>query len=364
MYIFEKENWTEFTYDTDQLIGLLSKVRNLQGRLFGTLSGMGFEFQNETILENLTLDIVKSSEIEGEILNQEMVRSSVARNLGLEISGLIESDRNVDGMVEMMLDAVTKHNNDLTEDRLFAWHSALFPTGRSGMLKIIAGNYRDDNKGPMQVISGAYGRETIHYQAPDAKTLKNEMEHFLNWVNSKAEIDPVIKAGIAHFWFVSLHPFEDGNGRIARAVTDMMLARADNSGIRYYSMSTQIRKERNHYYDILEFSQKADNDLTKWLQWFLECLYNSLLESEIKLTKVIQKANFWNINSGVVLNQRQIKIINKLLSGFEGNLTTSKYAKICKCSPDSALRDIQDLIEKNVLIKSESGGRSTNYLLK
>ncbi|VAW11412.1 Fic domain protein, PA0574 type, partial [hydrothermal vent metagenome] len=331
--------------------------------------------RQEAVLETITLEVVKSSEIEGEILNSEQVRSSIARRLGMEIGGLVPSDRHVDGVVEMMLDATQKFDKKLTQDRLFGWHAALFPAGRSGMYKIIVGAWREDSHGPMQVVSGSVGRERVHYEAPEARRLKSEMKEFLKWFNalskgSVGDLDPVIKSAIAHLWFVTLHPFEDGNGRIARAIADMQLARADGSRERFYSMSVQIRQERNDYYNILEKMQKSTNvtkdgiDITSWLEWFLGCLNRALDTTENTLDNVFKKARFWQSQPVGSINKRQEKIINKLFEGFEGKLTSSKWAKISKCSQDTALRDILDLVEKDVLVKDSGGGRSTSYSLK
>ena len=363
VYIYEKEGWPNFKWDIEKLLPLLGKVRNYQGRIVGKMESLGFELRDEAILDTLTLDVIKSSEIEGEILNAEQVRSSIARRLGMNIAGLIPSDRDVEGVVEMMLDATQNFKNQLTKERLFDWHSALFPTGRSGMYKIIVGNWRDDSTGPMQVVSGALGKEKIHFQAPEANLLDKEMNLFLEWINNDNLEEPVIKAGVAHLWYVTLHPFEDGNGRIARAITDMLLTRSDGIPQRFYSMSAQIRTQRKEYYEILEKTQKGSIDITSWLEWFLSCLLNALNNSEVVLRKVIFKHNFWNKNSVKLQNERQRLILNKLLDGFDGNLTSSKWAKIAKCSQDTALRDIQDLMDKSILRKSDSGGRSTNYEL-
>jgi Fic family protein len=362
-YIYQNADWPHFGWDADALIVSLGEVRNIQGRLLGKMGSLGFDLKSEAILKTLTLDILKSSEIEGEILNQDQVRSSIARHLGLNISGLVASDRNMDGLVEMMLNATQNFDKPLTKERLFGWHSALFPAGKSGMYKVITGNWRDDSTGPMQVVSGAMGKERVHYQAPEAGRIENEMELFISWFNEEQTLDPVIKAGLAHFWFVTIHPFEDGNGRIARALTDMLLARADGSSQRFYSMSAEIRKERNEYYMILEKSQKGTLDITGWLSWFLICLKNSLVATDQILAKVLNKHQFWNKNASVILNERQTLLINILLDGFDGKLTSTKWAKITKCSNDTALRDIQDLIIKNILKKAPEGGRSTSYEL-
>ena len=360
-YIHEQSEWPNFIWDSNKLLTLLTKVRNLQGRVVGRMGALGFELQNQANLEIITQDVLKSTEIEGELLNPEQVRSSVARRLGLEVSGLVHSERSVDGVVEMMVDATENFTKPLSKSRIFAWHNALFPTGLSGMYKVIVGKWRDDSTGPMQVVSGPMGKEKVHYQAPDAKLLESEMDSFFEWINDNQDIDSVFKAAIAHLWFVTIHPFEDGNGRIARAITDMLLAKSDNQSYRFYSMSSQIRIERKQYYDILEQTQKGELDITKWLEWFLSCLLNALESSETILERIIFKHSFWNTNSTKIKNDRQTKILNRLLDGFEGKLTSSKWAKIGKCSQDTAARDIQDLIEKNILYKLPGGGRSTGY---
>lgn len=363
MYIHNKTNWTDFTWDNKKILLKLSETRNLQGKLLGRMESLGFDLQNEAILNTLTLEIVKSSEIEGEILEQQQVRSSVARRLGIDIAGAIESERHVDGIVEMMLDATQRYNIPLTKERLFAWHSALFPTGWSNLFRIIVADWRKNTKGSMQVVSGALGREQIHFEAPAAERVNAEMEKFLDGIENETEIDPVLKAAISHLWFITIHPFEDGNGRITRAITEMMLARSDKSIKRFYSMSAQIRAERNQYYAVLESTQNGNQDITEWILWFLECLQSALNSSYDVLQKVFQKAEFWKTHSNTILNERQQKMINKLLDGFTGKITTTKWAKICKCSQDTALRDIQDLINKGILQKEASGGRSTSYEL-
>lgn len=360
-YIHLLKDWPAFKWEDDKIILPLSTVRHKQGRLLGKLEGLGFRLREEATLETLTQDVVKSSEIEGEKLPADQVRSSIARRLGIEIAGEVPSNRNVEGVVEMMLDATQRYDLPLTDERLFGWHAALFPTGRSGMYKIQVGGWRDDLKGPMQVVSGAIGREKVHYEAPEAERLNVEMDKFLEWFNKTTTMDPVLKAAIAHLWFVTIHPFDDGNGRIARAIADMQLARADGSRQRFYSMSAQIQRDRNGYYDILEKTQKGNLDITQWLLWFVECLDRAISLSEENLSGVTQKAKFWESHQGVALNERQRKMLNKLIDGFEGKLTSSKWAKIAKCSPDTALRDIQDLIEKEILEKEEGGGRSTSY---
>ena len=364
MYLYDNQNWPIFEWNSEKLLPLVAYVRNRQGKLIGKMGALGFELQNEANLEILTIEILKSTEIEGEFLDREQVRSSIARRLGLDISGLVYSERNVDGIVDLMLDATKKYDKELTKERLFSWHASLFPAGQSGMYKIITGNWRDDSTGPMQVVSGALGKEKVHYQAPPANQIENEMRIFFDWFNLEKNVDLVLKAAIAHLWFVTLHPFEDGNGRISRALSDMLLARSDEQSYRFYSMSTQIRKERNSYYDILEKTQKGSLDITNWLEWFLNSLLHSIENSEKLLEKVIYKHEFWLQNSKVSINDRQRKILNMLMDDFEGVLNTTKWAKIGKCSQDTALRDIQDLIEKGILAKSEQGGRNTNYELK
>jgi Fic family protein len=363
VYIYQKETWPNFTWKAEDIVNLLSEARNLQGRLTGKMESLGFDLRNEAMLDTLTLDVLKSSEIEGELLNPDQVRSSIARRLGMEIAGSIDSDRDVDGVVEMMLDATQNCFESLTSERLFNWHAALFPTGRSGMHEIRVADWRKDTTGPMQVVSGALGKEKVHFQAPDSDLIENEMLLFLDWFNNFDKIDLVIKAAIAHLWFVTIHPFEDGNGRITRALSDLILARADKSNQRFYSMSAQIRNERKGYYEILEKTQKGNLDITEWIQWFLQCLINALRSTDSILKRVLFKADFWNRHSKTIINERQRKLLIKLLDGFEGKLTSSKWAKIAKCSKDTAIRDINDLIDKNILRKEAAGGRSTNYEL-
>lgn len=363
VFIYQQDNWPDFTWNSEELLKLLSEARNLQGRLIGKMESLGFELRNEALLDTLTLDVIKTSEIEGEFLNPDQVRSSIARRLGMEIAGSVDSDRNVDGVVEMMIDATRNCFEPLTTDRLFNWHAALFPTGRSVMFKITVADWRKDTTGPMQVVSGAMGKEKVHFQAPDSSLVDNEMNLFLDWFNKDKEMDLVIKAAIAHLWFVTIHPFDDGNGRIARALTDMLLARSDNSSQRFYSMSAQIRLERKQYYEILEKIQKGNLEITAWIKWFLNCLINALKSTDSVLTKVLSKADFWSNHSKTIINERQKKLLNKILDGFEGKLTSSKWAKIAKCSKDTAIRDINDLMEKDVLQKESAGGRSTSYKL-
>jgi Fic family protein len=364
-YIHQLDDWPKFTWKHGSIAALLGAVRNRQGRLTGRMEAIGFPLRSEALLQTLTLDVIKSSEIEGDVLDPKQVRSSIARRLGMDIGGSVATDRHVDGVVEMMLDATQNFDKPITKERLFGWHACLFPAGHSGMRKITTGAWRDNSRGPMQVVSGAVGRERVHFEAPDAGRLGREMKNFLDWFNRSAEIDPVLKAGIAHLWFVTVHPFEDGNGRIARAITDMQLARADGSAQRFYSMSVQIRKERNVYYEILETIQKNTRmDITAWLEWFLACLDRSLSLTESTLADVFRKARFWELHPSESLNERQRIMINRLFDGFEGALTSSKWAKITKCSQDTSLRDILELVEKGILIKASAGGRSTSYLLR
>ncbi len=363
-YIHEKDNWTDFTWNEKLVSKNLAETRLLQGKLLGKMESLGFNLQDEAVLTTLTLEVVKSSEIEGEVLDSEQVRSSIARRLGIELAGAVESERYIDGVVEMMLDATQKYHLPLTKERLFGWHSSLFPTGWSNMYKITVANWRKDTTGPMQVLSGAMGKEKVHFEAPSSDRIDAEMYQFIAWVESESEIDPVLKAAIAHLWFVSIHPFEDGNGRITRAITEMLLARSDNSTKRFYSMSSQIRTQRKEYYEILEQTQKGDTDITAWIMWFLNCLQNAFETTSLLLSSIILKFDFWNKHSATILNERQHKMLNKLLDGFNGKLTTSKWAKICKCSQDTALRDIQDLIKKDIVQKEASGGRNTSYELK
>jgi len=312
------------------------------------------------MLTNLTLDVLKSSEIEGEFLNYEQVRSSIARKLGLDYAGMVYSDRNVDGVVEMMLDATQNFGKLLNEERLFDWHAALFPTGRSGMYKIDVGKYRNEE---MQIVSGGMGKEKIHYEAPNPKQVKSEMDIFIGWLNSNTNIDLVIKSAIAHFWFIIIHPFDDGNGRIARAISDLLLARSDESSQRFYSLSNQMLLERKTYYSILQKIQHKDGEITEWIVWFLNCLFRALKNTEQTIEKALHKNAFWDKHNDTEINSRQRLMLNKLFDGFEGKLKTSKWSKITKCSQDTALRDIKDLIEKEILRQEVSGGRSTNYEL-
>lgn len=360
-YIWQQSDWPHWVYDHKRLMPLLAQVHRAQGHLLGRMHDLGLDLRDQASLRVLTEDVLKTSEIEGEKLNPDSVRSSIARRLGIDIGALAQADRQVDGVVDMVLDATQQHHAPLTAQRLFGWHAALFPTGYSSLTPIRVGQWRDDAQGPMQVVSGPMHRQKVHYQAPPAAGLNAEMADFLRWFNAAAHDDPVIKAGLAHLWFVTIHPFEDGNGRIARAVGDMALARAEQSTQRFYSLSAQIQKERKAYYDRLEATQKGDMDVTAWLEWFLSCLLRAIEGAEATLAAVLTKARFWRHWSGTSMNARQIKLLNKLLDGFDGKLTSSKWAALAKCSQDTALRDISDLVERGVLKKSEASGRSTSY---
>jgi Fic family protein len=363
-YIYQNSDWPDFRWEKGKVINLLGDVRNKQGRLLGKMESIGFNLQREAFLDTMTLEVVKSSEIEGEILSLEQVRSSVAKHLGIEMAYPVESGRNVEGVVSMMIDATENYRSSLTKERLFEWHSSLFKTGGKKSAGITAGAWRKDLKGPMQVVSGAIGKEIVHFQAPDASLVEKEMTRFLKWFNVQDDNDQIIKSAIAHLWFVTVHPFEDGNGRIARALAELLLVRSDKSSQRFYSMSAQIRIERKEYYRILEKTQRGGPDITEWIVWYLNCLMNAIGSAEIVLTKVLQKAEFWRNNSDKILNERQRSVLSRLIDGFGGKLNTSKWATITKCSTDTALRDIQDLISKGILKKDEiPGGRSTNYIL-
>ncbi len=364
VYIYERPAWPNFTWDQGVIDEILMSVKFQQGHLLGKMETLGFKLQEAAALQTMTANIVKTSEIEGEHLNPDEVRSSIARHLGIDIAGLVPADRHVDGIVEMLLDATHHYGQALTEQRLCQWHASLFPTGLSGMMLVTPGVWRSDSEGPMQVVSGAYGREKVHFQAPPAKRLLVEIKKFLTWFNHTPKEDLLVKAGIAHLWFVTLHPFEDGNGRIARAVADMVLARAENQKNRFYSMSTQIRRERKSYYDLLEKTQKSSLDITPWLSWFLRCLENAIKNSDTILENVLNKAKFWEQHAESIFNQRQVMMLNILFDGFKGKLTSGKWAKMTKCSQDTAARDIQQLVGQGVLVKGPEGGRSTNYVLK
>jgi Fic family protein len=363
MYIHERKEWPDFHWDQARLAGLLADVRHLQGRLLGQMEVLGFGLRQDATLQTLTQDVVKTSEIEGEKLDTQQVRSSLARRLGMDIGGVPRIDRNVEGIVEVMLDATREYAEPLTEERLSAWHAALFPTGRSGMRPITVGGWRTKASGAMEVVSGPIGREWVHFEAPSYNRLKKEIARFVRWFNAPPKNDPVIQSALAHFWFVTIHPFDDGNGRIARAIADMMLARSEKSAERFYSMSAQIQREREGYYLILEDCQKGALDITRWIEWFLTCMKHAIGSSEETLKAVLIKSRFWKIHAGESFNDRQRKVINRLLDGFEGILTSSKWAALTKCSPDTALRDITDLMVRHILSKDEAGGRSTSYRL-
>lgn len=360
-YIYEYENWTEFTWDQKEISSIFGEVRLIQGKIIGQMNALGFSNKTEATLNTLTLDVVKSSEIEGELLNYDQVRSSIARRLGINVAGLVPSSRNIDGVVEMMLDATQRYNLPLSENRLFEWHASLFPSGYSSLSKIEVGKYRNSE---MQVVSGAMGKEQVHYVAIKPQSVNYEMDRFIEWLNNDNQLDPVIKAAVAHFWFIIIHPFDDGNGRIARAITDMLLARSEGSGERFYSMSSQILLERKKYYEVLQSVQHSSKDITEWLLWFLNCLKNALVTTEETTSRIMRKVDFWKLHENKPINERQRLIINKIFDGFEGKLQTSKWAKITKVSTDTALRDIKDLIQKGILQQTNDKGRNANYELK
>lgn len=362
-YIHHLTDWPKFQWDKAKLADRLAAVRHRQGRLVGQMQALGFKLKQEAVLTTLTADVLKTSEIEGERLDADQVRSSIARRLGIDIGALKPADRNVEGVVEMLLDATRNYQKPLTEERLFGWHASLFPSGWSGMSRIKVGAWRDDSGGPMQVVSGAIGHETVHYEAPPAPRLKKEMAMFLDWFNANEPLDDVLKAGLAHLWFVTIHPFDDGNGRIARAIADMQLARSEGSSQRFYSMSAQIRQERKAYYDILQHTQLGTMDVSDWMDWFLGCLGRAIEGAQESLSSVLEKAKFWESVAGLALNDRQRMVLNRLLDRFEGKLTNAKWAKLAKCSPDTALRDIHYLVDHGILIRGPEGGRSTNYTL-
>ena len=359
-YIHDYENWWQFRYDSMRIMNELGRVRSKQGMVIGRMLSLGFDSQDEAVLSNISMELVRSSEIEGEKLNLEEVRSSLARRLGIAMAGMVSTSRYVEGVVEMQLDATQNYNQPLSSERLFGWHNVLFPTGISGLYRIEVGKYRS---GEMQVVSGAMGKEKIHYQAPSADRVPVEMERFISWINNDGNTDAVLKAAIAHLWFVSIHPFDDGNGRIARALTDMLLARSENCAKRFYSISAEMKLLQKEYYGILERTQHGDGDITEWLLWFLNCFELALNSTEVTLSSVFRKADFWERNRNIPFNERQRKLINMQFDGFFGKLSTGKWAKIAKCSTDTALNDIRDLVGKGVLRKSEEGGRSTNYVL-
>ncbi len=363
MYLWQSKEWPALTWDEQVLSRTLAKAARAQGLLLGRMEALGFDLLDEAHLHTLTEDVVKSSEIEGEDLDRDQVRSSIARRLGMDVGGFVPADRDVEGVVEMMLDATGNYDEPLTEDRLFAWHASLFPAGRSGMRKIITGDWRDDHNGPMQVVSGAIGREKIHFEAPPSERLPEEMAKFFRWFQKPGDTDPLLTAGLAHLWFVTIHPFDDGNGRIARAIADMAFSRSESSRRRFYSMSAQIRHERKEYYATLETTQKGGLDVTRWQQWFLNCLLRAIEGAHNTLGSVLGKARFWERFATEPLNKRQITILNRLLDGIDGKLTTSKWAKMAKCSQDTAYRDILDLLQRGALKKDSGGGRSTSYSL-
>ena len=362
-YIHERPEWPEFTWDREALAGALARVHHKLGRHLGRMEALGFDLRAEAGLTALATEVVKSSAIEGEHLNPEEVRSSIARRLGLDVAGLPKPSRKVEGVVEMSLDATRNFDVPLTEERLFDWHAALFPTGRSGMHRITVGAWRAENAGPMQVVSGLSGRERVHFEAPEAERLETEMQQFLEWFNGSSEVDPVLRAGVAHFWFVTIHPFDDGNGRIARAIADIALSQADGTKERFYSMSAAIERDRKQYYLQLESAQRGTLDITKWLAWFLGCLERTIEDAGTTLGSVLRKAKLWQRINPRPVNERQRQVINRMLDDFKGHLTTSKYAKLANCSNDSALRDIRELLERRILVKNPGGGRSTSYRL-
>ncbi len=365
MYIWQSGDWPNFDWDHQHLAPLLAKTHHGQGRLLGKMEALGFELRDEAYLRTLTQEVVKSSEIEGETLDTDMVRSSIARRLGMNIAGLIPADRNVEGVVEMTLDATRNYSAALTNERLLAWHTALFPGGRSGLHIVLPGHWRTDSGGPMQVVSGPLGHERVHFEAPPAARLEREIEGFLTWFNTPTAADPLLRAGIAHLWFVTIHPFEDGNGRVARAVTDMALAQGEQTSQRAYSMSSQIRQERSDYYALLERTQKSSLEITTWLEWFLACLSRTLNEAQARLDTAIGKVRFWERFGKEALNERQIKVLQRVMrADWQGMISSSKWAKIAGCSQDTAGRDIKDLFERGALVKNPGGGRSTTYSVK
>lgn len=363
-YLYELPGWPNFTWDAGALSGRLAATRHHQGLLIGKIQALGFALQNEAALDNMTLEVVKSSEIEGETLPPDQVRSSIARRLGLDVAGLPPEDRKIAGVVDMTLDATRNFAEPLTAERLFLWHADLFARGSDDFHTIKIGTWRDDAHGPMQVVSSDRGQVKVHYQAPPASRVEAEMNAFLDWENRADSTDPVLKAAVAHLWFVTIHPFDDGNGRIARTIADRALARSEGSPKRFYSMSAQIRKERGEYYRMLEKTQKDSLDITPWLDWFLGCLDRAFTEAEAESAAVLRKDKFWKDHVAIRFNERQRRVLSRLLDRFEGKLTSSKWAKLADCSQDTASRDIADLIERGILVKNEAGGRSTSYSLK
>ena len=369
IYIWQYPEWPSFTWNDSRLIALLSEVRNLEGKIQGMMGGLGFDVQSMTALNVMTEDVLRSNEIEGVILNSDKVRSSIAKHLGIDTAGLPQPDRYTEGVVQIMMDAVTNCNKPLTPERLFNWHAALFPTGRSGMYPITVGAYRTGGE-PMQIVSGAMGKEKVHYEAPPSDVVPDMMTDFLRWINSDNTVTdpvlkaPVLKAAVAHLWFVAIHPFDDGNGRLTRTITDMQLAKADGFHLRFYSMSAEILREKKTYYEILEYTTSNSTDITEWLEWFLNTMKSSILRAEETVKRVVSKSSFWQRHREIPMNERQVKVVNMIWDGFTGKLTSSKWAKITKTSQATALRDITDLIEKGILIAAADGGRSSNYLLK
>lgn len=359
-YIHNYDNWWKFTYDSEKILRELGWVRAKQGMVIGRMLSLGFDSQDEAVLSNMSLELVRSSEIEGEDLNLQEVRSSIARRLGITTAGMVPVSRYVEGVVEMQLDATRNFESPLTHERLFGWHNVLFPTGMSGLYRIEVGKYRT---GEMQIVSGPMGMERVHYEAPQPQRVPVEMDRFIKWINLEENIDAVLKAAIAHLWFVSIHPFDDGNGRIARALTDMLLARSEKCAKRFYSISAQMKASQKEYYNVLERTQHGDGEITEWLLWFIRCFEQALDSAESTLELVLRKADFWERHRHVEFNERQRKLLNLQFDGFFGKLTTGKWAKIAKCSSDTALNDIRDLVAKGVLKKSDEGGRSTNYIL-
>lgn len=364
IYIWQYPEWPSFTWNDSRLIVLLSEVRNLEGKIQGMMGGLGFDVQSMTALNVMTEDVLRSNEIEGVILNSDKVRSSIAKHLGIDTAGLPQPDHYTEGVVQIMMDAVTNCNKPLTPERLFNWHAALFPTGRSGMYPITVGAYRTGGE-PMQIVSGAMGKEKVHYEAPPSDVVPDMMTDFLTWINSdNTVIDPVLKAAVAHLWFVAIHPFDDGNGRLTRTITDMQLAKADGFPLRFYSMSAEILREKKAYYEILEHTTSNSTDITEWLEWFLNTMKSSILRAKETVKRVVCKSSFWQRHREIPMNERQVRVVNMLWDGFTGKLTSSKWAKITKTSQATALRDITDLIEKGILTAAADGGRSSNYLLK
>ena len=364
IYIWQYPEWPSFTWNDSRLIALLSEVRNLEGMIQGMMDGLGFNVQSMTALNVMTEDVLRSNEIEGVILNSDKVRSSIARHLGIDTAGLPQPDHYTEGVVQIMMDAVTNCNKPLTPERLFNWHAALFPTGRSGMYPITVGAYRTGGE-PMQIVSGAMGKEKVHYEAPPSDVVPDMMTDFLTWINSdNTVIDPVLKAAVAHLWFVAIHPFDDGNGRLTRTITDMQLTKADGFHLRFYSMSAEILREKKTYYEILEHTTSNSTDITEWLEWFLNTMKSSILRAKETVKRVVCKSSFWQRHREIPMNERQVRVVNMLWDGFTGKLTSSKWAKITKTSQATALRDITDLIEKGILTAAADGGRSSNYLLK